>query len=72
LNCLTFTDEAGLKSVVDDVLAMSVYKIQEMRCNVIKYYKAHLEPKKWISSIIIKGAKKILVNAEELSILKKS
>jgi len=74
LNCLTFTDEAGLKRVVEEALAMDQEKIRSMRRAVRDYYDEYLTPAKWLGKFLSKpaqGATTLLVNAEEVSVAMK-
>ena len=69
-NCLTFTDKAGLKRVVEEALAMDQEKIRSMRRAVWDYYDEYLTPAKWLGKFLSKhsqGATTLLVNAEEVS-----
>ena len=72
VNCLTFTDEAGLKRVVEEALAMDAEKIRSMRRAVREYYDEYLTPAKWLGRFLSKhsqGGATLLVNAEEVSVV---
>lgn len=68
--CLAFTDEAGLKRVIDTALAMQPSQIARMRENVIRYYNEYLSPEAAIRNLFsARGNQKLLlVNAEYQSV----
>jgi len=68
-NCLNFQDKEGLVAVIKRALAMDTSEVLRMRQAVRDFYQRYLEPKSFAESVIHSRAGKILLNAEEKSVL---
>jgi len=69
MNCLEFQDEDGLVAVIEFALAMDEREVERMRRAVLDYYERFLDSKSFAESVIHSHAGKILLNAEEKSVL---
>ena len=69
-NCLNFQDAEGLVAVIERALAMDTGEVLRKRQAVREFYQRYLEPKSFAESVIHSKAGKILLNAEEKSVLR--
>ncbi len=70
VNCMSFTDEAELKSILDEIPTLPDNRIMDMRRNVLSYYVEHLSPEAIVRQIRSMGSnlRTIRMNAEHYSV----
>ena len=62
VNCLAFSNAAGLREVIERALAMNQQEIQRLRAGVKAYYDAFLAPGRFAKRLL-SGPRVLLLNA---------
>jgi glycosyltransferase involved in cell wall biosynthesis len=68
-DCLGFSGEADFVAAIEKALSMSDHEVEKMRGAVWDYYGRFLDPKAFGAGLGMTGFDRILVNAEEKSVL---